>query len=98
MNHSFVVSQAAVGCDGGGLDILNRLLEDPRVVPTVPALLVCIDRGNLDALDRLLKDHRADPSAFENLALAWAIQCNEFEIVNRLLEDRRVVNKRGRGL
>ena len=79
----------------GNLRIINRLLEDPRVDPSVKrnhAVYLAAKTRNLDLLERLLEDHRVDPSDFNNIALFKASNQGFSEIVQKLLENQKVLN------
>ncbi len=59
----------------GHLDVVNRLLNDPRVDPSADhnyAIRWAASFGNLAVVNRLLEDTRVDPSANDNQAIRWA--------------------------
>jgi hypothetical protein len=93
-----------MACDRGDLELVNLLLKDPKVDPTVNTSdgkrynsderQFCIRRaakgGHIDVVKRLLKDKRVDPSYRNNWALAAALEKGDFEMCKLLLTDPRV--------
>ncbi len=77
----------------GKYNTLNRLLQDPRVDPTIDnnaSLFSAVNWGKISTVKRLLQDPRVDPGAQNNRALIRAIIHNDYEIVKILLQDKRV--------
>ena len=75
------------------IDVVNRLLDDPRVDPSADnncAIRSAAKNGHLDVVNRLLEDPRVDPSSNNNCAIRWAAKNGHLDVVNRLLEDLRV--------
>eukprot|EP01118_Nematostelium_gracile_P013553 TRINITY_DN5137_c0_g1_i1.p1 TRINITY_DN5137_c0_g1~~TRINITY_DN5137_c0_g1_i1.p1 ORF type:complete len:191 (-),score=35.77 TRINITY_DN5137_c0_g1_i1:21-593(-) len=75
------------------LQILNRMLEDSRVDPSIKdnyAIRLACSEGSLDIADRLLQDDRVHPSVRGNQALLLAIEGDYVDVVRRLLEDKRI--------
>ena len=72
----------------GHLNVVNRLLDDPRVDPSIKrdkALRDAVRGGHLNIVNRLLEDPRVNP----NEALHNAIFGNNLDIVLRFLQDPR---------
>ena len=70
-------------------EIINLLLNDPRVDPGVDenaALQKAIQNNNLEIVNLLLNDQRVHPMCL----IIYAVMNNQIEIVKRLLEDSRV--------
>lgn len=77
----------------GRLDMVDRLLEDPRVDPTAQgnaAIILAAQNGHPGVVDRLLQDPRVDPADQGNAAIILAAQNGHLGVVDRLLEDPRV--------
>ena len=77
----------------GNADLLDLLLQDPRVDPSVLdnfAIRRASAYGHLAVVDRLLRDPRIDPSADNNLAIRLASEKGHLAVVDRLLQDPRV--------
>jgi ankyrin repeat protein len=82
----------------GNLDLVRRLLRDPRVDPTQHeqyALLYAIDHTpisaeRLEILQTLLDDPRVDPAAYDNKAIQQASIYGRAPSVALLLRDPRV--------
>ena len=77
----------------GHLEVVNRLLEDPRVDPSAhcnEAIRAASKRGHLGVVSRLLEDPRVDPLAQNYEAIQIASYGGHLGVVSRLLEDRRV--------
>ena len=75
------------------LEVVRKLLEDPRVDPTVNdnwAIQVASDNGHLEVVRLLLADPRVDPSADDNWAIRQASENDHLEVVRLLLADPRV--------
>ena len=73
----------------GRLDIVERLLADPRVDSSVAgyaALINAARKGHLNVVILLLAEPKVDPSA----SLQVAAECEHLEIVKLLLADPRV--------
>ena len=92
---TFENSPIGLASKNGHLDVVCRLLQDPRVDPSARnnyALKNAIKNGHLDVVFRLLEDQRIDPSAYDNEAIVLAVSAkkNRLEIVTRLLQDSRV--------
>jgi hypothetical protein len=79
----------------GYIDIVNFLLEDHRVNPSVShsfgsSIVRASERGNLSVVTRLLQDPRVDPSVNDNWAIQAAVEKGHIEIIDYLLKDHRV--------
>ena len=77
----------------GHLEIVERLLKDPRVDPGSSynwAIREASREGHLEVVERLLKDPRVDPGSSYNWAIREAISNDHPAVVERLLQDRRV--------
>jgi hypothetical protein len=77
----------------GRLEIVNKLLQDPRVDPGARnnlAIEFAADYGHLAVVNRLLQDPRVDPGRHYSATIRWASLHGHLAIVNRLLEDPRV--------
>jgi hypothetical protein len=77
----------------GYLDVVNRLLLDPRVDPSANdniAIRWASLYGHLDVVNRLLLDPRVDPSTADNYVVQMASEYGHLDVVNGLLEDLRV--------
>ncbi len=62
-NHNQAICEASVE---GHLDVVERLLQDPRVDPSAnnnQAFCEASAEGHLDAVERLLQDPRVDQTA-----------------------------------
>ena len=82
-----------VASQKGQLVVVNRLLEDPRIVPDVrnnAPLCGASRNGHLEVVRRLLQDPRVDPGARESKALILASMFGHLGVVERLLQDPRV--------
>jgi hypothetical protein len=78
----------------GHLDLLNLLLNDPRVDPSVEnnyAFIDAVDNGHVAIVDRLLKDPRIDPSVDDHIGFCIAVQLGYYELVKLLLASPRIV-------
>ena len=81
----------------GHIDIVNLLLEDPRVNPSLrvkhsppsSALVGACKHGHINIVNRLL-DCKVDPSEGNQRPLYIASVRGHQEVVDRLLEDKRV--------
>lgn len=73
----------------GYLDIVNLLLEDPRV-NLINSLTIASENGQLNVVNRLLEDSRVNPTFENNEAIINASENGHINVVNRLLEDPRV--------
>jgi ankyrin repeat protein len=81
-------------CRRGYLDIVNRLLTDPRVDPSADRInnsfwCACVN-GHLDVVNRLLEIPRLGPSIDHNICLRHACDYGKRDIVERLILDPRV--------
>ncbi len=77
----------------GYLNIVNLLLQDPRVDPSASdnyALQFASANGHLGVINRLLEDSRVDPSASDNNAIQSASLNGHLSVVNRLLQESDV--------
>ena len=77
----------------GYIDVVDRLLKDPRVDPSVyrnQAIIYASENGYSSVVDRLLVDPRVNPSASDNYAIIQASHNGHLKVVKRLLKDRRV--------
>ena len=75
----------------GCLDIVNRLLQDPRVNPADSenkAIRLASRNGHLAVVNRLLQDPRVNPAEYKSIY--WATKNGHIAVVNRLLQDERV--------
>jgi hypothetical protein len=82
-----------MACLNGHLSVVERLLADPRVDPSVynnAAIRNACLSGLLSVVERLLADPRVDPSAYDNYAMRWASENGRLSVVERLLADPRV--------
>jgi len=73
--------------ESGHLDVVDRLLKDPRVDPNTMdtyAIRWAAESGHLDVVERLLKDLRVDPADYDNAAIRWAAQNGHLDIFNML--------------
>ena len=80
-------------CVEGEFDIVDLLLQDPRVKPSVNdniPIKYASERGFTNIVERLLRDPRVDPSAETQYALKEACKNNHIETVNVLLRHPRV--------
>ena len=80
-------------CSHGKLDIVNLLLQDPRVDPSVQdnaPIKIAAGNGFANIVQRLLQDPRVDPSIHDQYLLKDTIQKGKNEILKILLKDRRV--------
>jgi hypothetical protein len=74
-----------LAAEDGYLNLVNRLLQDPRFDPSFCG-------KHLDVVNRLLQDPRVDPSANDNYAIRWAVNNGHLDIVALLY---RVVDRTG---
>ena len=82
-----IICASKYGC----LDIVNRLLQDPRVNPADSAnkaIRLASRNGHLAVVNRLLQDSRVNPSEYNSIY--WAIKNGHLAVVKRLLQDERV--------
>ena len=89
-DHQFMLRHA---CFYGKLDIVELLLQDPRVDPSVEdntPIKFASQTGDTDMVKRLLQDPRVDPSADQQFALMAACKNDHTEIVKMLLQDPRI--------
>lgn len=80
-------------CIKGSIKVINNLLEDPRIDPSIKnnqPLIEAIKNNHVSIVDRLLADPRVDPTDRNNNALILACQYGFTGIVDRLLQDPRV--------
>ena len=90
LNNNKSIKVAAIG---GNMNIVNRLLEHPKVDPSVSnnyAIGMASSNNRLDVVNRLLEDPRVDPSDDDNFALRLATEFGHVDVINRLLQDPRV--------
>lgn len=80
-------------CENGWNNIVNYLLESPKVIPSVMDN-VCIrsasSQGHLDVVQKLLADPRVNPAAFNNHAIQCAVLGDHIEVIKALIADPRV--------
>ncbi len=85
----------------GHIEVVERLLQDPRVDPSVDdndALVSACENGHSEVALRLLQDGRVDPSTDSGkYALELADRNNLVEVVDAFLRDPRVVGVRSDG-
>lgn len=77
----------------GRIEMVNRLLQDPRVDPSAQGnlpLRLASQEGRLNVIDRLLQDPRVNPADHGNATLIIAAHNGHVNVVNRLLQDPRV--------
>lgn len=80
-------------CSNGNIELLNKLLQNPRCDPSCDdnsAIIWASSSGHLEVVKRLLLDPRVDPSADHDCALREATKEGHLEVVKSLLEDHRV--------
>ncbi len=80
-------------CVFGYIQIVDRLLKDPRVNPSYEnnrAIQEASHNGHIDVVETLLNDGRVNPADDENLAIIYASKRGYTDIVDRLLDDPRV--------
>lgn len=80
-------------CLEGEFDIVDLLLQDPRVNPSVQdniPIKYASEHGFTNIVERLLRDPRVDPSAEKQYALKEACFNNRAETIKALLQDPRV--------
>ena len=80
-------------CLEGEFDIVDLLLQDPRVNPSVNdniPIKYASEYGFTNIVERLLRDPRVDPSAEKQYALKEACKNNHIETANVLLRHPRV--------
>lgn len=75
---------------GQHLDVVNRLLQDKRVIATSGLFIVAVSLGNVDIVNRLLQDPHVDPGTENNRAIRRAALRGYADVVERLIKDRRV--------
>ena len=71
----------------GHLDIVERLLKDPRVDPADydnDAIRWAAENGHIDVVERLLKDPRVNPADDDNYAIRWAAHNGHLDVFNLL--------------
>jgi ankyrin repeat protein len=90
---SFFNQQLIRACVNGSLEIVQVLLNDPRIDPSVsnqqPLLSACVS-GRLNLVLLLLKDKRVDPSLFPTQTLFSAFHYTD--ILKVVLEDKRMTS------
>jgi ankyrin repeat protein len=102
MNANFNDS-LCLACSTGRLDVVDLLLKDGRLDPTIPSSIFPDDLGNnaletacayghLSVVQLLLNDPRVDPSSNDCLAVTLAAGNGHSNILERLLQDQRVVS------
>ncbi|ORY50471.1 hypothetical protein BCR33DRAFT_713264 [Rhizoclosmatium globosum] len=72
------------------LEMMDLVLQDPRVTPPNAALNTAVNRGYTDIVKRLLKDGRVDPANHANQCICVAAQSGFAEICEVLLTDPSV--------
>ncbi|KAJ3301751.1 hypothetical protein HDV03_000457 [Kappamyces sp. JEL0829] len=85
-------------CEHGHDAILQQLLQDPRVDPTVPdnrtnnntPLKLAVKAGHAAIVRLLLQDPRVDPTFADHYAIRWAAAQGHLRVVKLLLQDSRV--------
>jgi hypothetical protein len=88
VNHTVLIN--AGHC---GINIISRLLKDPRINPTINNnnfIIMFASRGRLDVVNLLLADSRVNPADQHNKAIFSTAINGHARIVQRLLEDPRV--------
>jgi ankyrin repeat protein len=71
------------------MNILEILLNDKRVVPTLDDLIIAAENGHIDIVKVL--SIMIDPSGNDNLACQLACENGYFKVVELLLQDDRVL-------
>jgi hypothetical protein len=77
----------------GFLEVIQRLLQDPRVDPSADdnhAIIVASMHGHVAVVERLLQDPRVNAGAFSNMAIRMATQRGHLEVIKVLLKNERV--------
>lgn len=69
--------------------IVNRLLEDPRVIPDYGSFMNAVDNNNIEILNRLLQNPRTRREELSSAIVRQAINNGFMEIVDILLKDGR---------
>lgn len=75
------------------VDLVNLLLSDPRVDPSVDSnlpLKLAVDYGNLDVVKRLLQDPRVDPTTNNSEVIDIALLHNRTNIVDFLMQNESI--------
>lgn len=70
------------------IDVIDRLLQDERIMITNRSLHIACIEGNIEIVNRLLLDPRVDPTTDRELIAATATH-GYLHIVKRLLQDPR---------
>jgi len=76
-----------LAAEKGHLDVIERLLRDPRVDPADDrnsAIRWAARNGHLDVVERLLRYPTVDPTARDNAAIKWATSNGHLELFNIL--------------
>lgn len=77
----------------GHLDVVEKLLQDPRVDPSYKdnvLIIRVVECGCSDVVRRLLKDPRVDPTVVNNTAIIRAAVNGHLGVLICLLQDKRV--------
>jgi ankyrin repeat protein len=85
-----------VAAHHGHVAVVERLLEDARVDPSIDGGAVVRTAavgGHADVVQLLLRDARADPSAHGNRALQTASNLGHSDVVRLLVRDARVLSR-----
>lgn len=80
----------------GHVEIVNLLLNDPRVDPAAGdniAIQKAASSGHVQVVDLLLNDPRVDPAAEDDYAIQRAAAKGHVEVVKLLLTDPRAINR-----
>ena len=92
-----------LACSTGRLEVVDVLLKDGRIDPTIPSSIFTDDLvnnaletacayGHLSVVQLLLNDPRVDPSSNDCLAVTLAAGNGHANILERLLQERRVIS------
>ena len=93
-----VIALNLLCASGGYLELVDLLLKDKRVDPTVLrniTLMDAITEGHPDVVERLIKDKRIDPTAYNNSAILLADFSKRTDIIQVLWKNKKVKDTLG---
>jgi len=73
-------------------DMFDKLIQDPNIDDNllIHYLEMASVNGHLNYVDKLLLNTNVDPTSIHNMALTYAVENGDLDIVNRFLQDPRI--------
>lgn len=90
-------NEAIIVASGNGyVEVVNRLMQDPRVNPADQdnkAIYLASQNGHLQVIEILLQEPRVNPADQDNRSIKKASETKELDVIQRLLQVSDVKNK-----